>query len=317
MDKVGFIKYLEGKDYAKKTIMAYVKSAGVFLTKTKKEEIQISKPDVLKFLEYLKNNKKFSNQYRNSYLLSIRHYFDFLYQEEKIDKNPCWFLKMRGITKKKLYKIYTPEELEELFDMYYQLYVRNYDDSYMPKNYQIHSKLSKERNALALSILFNQGVTTTEVEKIELEEVDLIKARLKIRGGRKSNERFIPLKASQIGLFMHYLQNIRPKLLEYHATESNKLFLPIAKDSKKGTNHNTLLYGFYVLSTQLKGIDKQFVNALQVRASVISFWIKTLGLRKAQYLAGHRYVSSTEKYIANNLDGLIDDINKLHPFDFL
>jgi hypothetical protein len=68
------------------------------------------------------------------------------------------------------------------------------------------------------------------------------------------------------------------------------------------------------LSRQVKSIDKQFFNFLQVRASIITFWIKTQGLRKAQYLAEHRNISTTEAYLPNNLDGLIDDINKLHPF---
>jgi len=319
MEKEDFINYLESKDYTAKTIKGYVKYAENFFVKVKKEDIQIVKPDVLKFLEYLKNTKKHSNQYRNQYLLALKHYFDFLYQEEKIAKSPCWFLKMRGITKRKMYKIFTPEELDSLFDAYYQIYVRNFDDSYMCKNYQKHSKLSKERNALALSILINQGVTTTEIEKIELGDVDLIKATIKIRGSIKSNARTIPLKAIQIGLFMHYLQNIRPQLLEYHKTEPNKLFLPItkAKYSKNEVKDTMLDYAFVTLSRQLRGIDKRFINVLQIRASVITNWLKTEGLRKTQYLAGHRYVSSTEKFLPNNLDYLIDDISRLHPFNFI
>ena len=318
MEKEDFINYLESKDYTAKTIKGYVKYAENFFVKVKKEDIQIVKPDVLKFLEYLKNTKKYSNQYRNQYLLALKHYFDFLYKEGKIAKSPCWFLKMRGITKRKMYKIFTPEELDNLFDAYYQIYVRDFDNNQFFYKNRIHSKISKERNALALSILINQGVTTTEIEKIELNDVDLIKATLKIRGGTRLNNRTLPLKATQIGLFMYYLQNTRPQLLEYHKTEPNKLFLPITKEKYSKTEvKNTMLdYAFYVLSTQLKDIDKRFVNVLQIRTSVITNWLKTEGLRKTQYLAGHRYVSSTERFLPNNLDHLIDDISKLHPFNF-
>ena len=115
-------------------------------------------------------------------------------------------------------------------------------------------------------------------------------------------------------LFIHYLQNIRPKLSEYHKTESNKLFLPLPEFSKKDTGNETLMHIFKPLTKQVKGIDKQFSNFKQVRASVIAFWLKTQGLRKTQYFAGHRYISSTEKYIPNNIDDLSDDINRLHPF---
>jgi len=314
MDKNGFIAYLESNDFAERSIVNHIKYVGHFFAKVKKEDVQVTKPDILDFLEYLKNSRKLQNNYRSYYLVALNHYFNFLYQEGLIAKNPCSFLKIRGTTKKKLYKIYTPDELDGLFDNYYQLFVRGYDDSHLYGGRQRESRLSKERNALALSILINQGATTTEIEKIELDDIDLIKATLKLRGGKRSNDRTLPLKATQIGLFIHYLQDIRPQLMEYHATDTGKLFLPLAKDRKKGTDHQTLIYAFLVLTNQLKSIDRQFLNVLQVRASVITSWIKIYGLRKTQYLAGHRYVSSTEDYLPNNLDSLIDDINKLHPF---
>ena len=105
MDKTEFIKYLESKDLALKTITQYVKYTGDFFAKVKKEDIQVVKPDVLKFMEYLKN-RNLQKSYRSQYLNAINHYFTFLYHEGKITKNPCLFLKMRGVTKKKMYKIY-------------------------------------------------------------------------------------------------------------------------------------------------------------------------------------------------------------------
>jgi site-specific recombinase XerD len=167
-----------------------------------------------------------------------------------------------------------------------------------------------------LSILTNQGITANEFDNLEIDDVDLIKATIKIHGGRRNNERTLSLKATQIGLFINYLQKIRPQFLEYQKTESNKLFFPLPKGNQKKTDNNMLLSTFNKLIEQVKTIDKQFINFKQVRASLITFWIKTHGLRKAQYMAGHRYVSTTENYLPNNLDDLIEDINKLHPFDF-
>jgi site-specific recombinase XerD len=314
MNKSRFIAYLEGKDFAIKTITSYVKYTEEFLKKTKKEELQITKPDVLKFLEYLKNTRKVQNAYRSYYLVALNHYFTFLYKEGKIAINPCLFLKIRGIKRKTLYKIYSAEEMEQLFDAYYQLFVCNYDDKHLPKNMQKISALSKERNALILSVLINQGITTGEIDRIEVNDIDLMKATIKIKGSKKLNDRVLPVKATQIGLFMNYLQNIRPQLVEYQKEDTNKLFLPLPNGNQKKTDTTTTQYAFYMLTNAIKTIDKQFINVLQIRASVITFWIKTQGLRKAQYLAGHRYISTTEKYLPNNLDNLTDDINKLHPF---
>jgi integrase/recombinase XerD len=191
--------------------------------------------------------------------------------------------------------------------------VRNYDYSKVPKRNLERSVLSKERNALIVSILIYQGIVTGEIEKIQLADLDLIKATIKIRGSRRHNERILPLKATQIGLFMHYLQNVRPQILEYHTKESNNLFLTLPEFSKKSTDKDNLDI-FKRLSKQLQRTDKQFFNFKQVRASVITFWLKTQGLRKTQYLAGHKWISSTEDYLPNNLDDLTDDINKMHPF---
>ena len=315
MEKTEFIKYLESKNLKKTTISSYIKNVERFFENVKKEDLQVTKPDILKFLEYLKNKRKIQNHTRYHYLIALNYYFTFLYENEKIAVNPCLFLKIRGINKKKLHKIYTPEELDQLFDNYYQLFVRGYDDSHhRHEGQKRYSVLYRGRNALIVSILFNQGTATSEIETIEMDDFDLIKATIKIRGKYRRKDRVLPLKATQIGLFMHYLQNIRPKLQEYQTTESNKLFLGLPAISYKTTDNEMKRSVFKPLSEQIKSIDKQFLNFQQIRASVISFWIKTQGLRKAQHLAGHRCITTTEKYVINNLDGLIDDINKLHPF---
>jgi site-specific recombinase XerD len=316
MDKKCFIQYLESKDFSVATIDNYIKFVNNFFKKVQKEELQITKPDVLKYLEYLKNDKKYQNMPRSNNLTALKHYFSFLYNEGKIAENPCLFLKIRGTKKKQLYNIFTSEELETLFDNYYQLFVRNYDDSHIPKVSQKTTALCRERNVVILNILVHQGVATTEIKNIELEDIDLIKATIKIRSSRKHNERKLQLKATQIGLFINYLQNIRPQCLEYQKNDINKLFLPLPPTAEynKTVGNEINLCVFSLLKKNITTFDRKFVNFIQVRASLISFWIKTYGLRKAQYFAGHRYISTTERFLSNNLEDLIDDISKLHPF---
>jgi site-specific recombinase XerD len=61
--------------------------------------------------------------------------------------------------------------------------------------------------------------------KIEVGDVDLAKATLKIQGGKKHSDRTVPLKATQIGLFINYLQNIRPQMLEFYTAENKLRFV--------------------------------------------------------------------------------------------
>ncbi len=65
-----------------------------------------------------------------------------------------------------------------------------------------------------------------------------------------------------------------------------------------------------------KSIQKQnpeIHNPKQIRVSVISHWLKDYNLRQVQYMAGHKHVSSTERYQLNNLDKLQNQVEKYHP----
>ena len=55
------------------------------------------------------------------------------------------------------------------------------------------------------------------------------------------------------------------------------------------------------------------LNTKQIRASVITKWLKQYNLRETQYLAGHRYISTTEGYQQNDMEGLSEEINMYHP----
>jgi len=313
MDKKGFIKYMENKGFARRTKEGHLQTLNMFFNWVKQEDVQVRKTDVLRYLEHLKN-RGLQNVSRKHQLTALNHYFTFLRKDGQTADNPCQFLKIRGTNKRTLYKIYSPEELDALFDAYYQLFVRGYDDSRQRHGLQRHySALSKERNALMLSLLIYQGVITPEIDRMKVNDLDLIRATVQIRGGKHCADRILPLKATQIGLFMNYLQNIRPQFAEYHAEEHDRLFLPLVTTDKKHID-NRKIYIYDVLAKQLRQIDKRFLNYTQIRASVITCWLKTHGLRKAQYMAGHRNISTTEAYLPNNMDNLTDDINKLHPF---
>jgi site-specific recombinase XerD len=73
---------------------------------------------------------------------------------------------------------------------------------------------------------------------------------------------------------------------------------------------------FYSVTAQLlkhlRRINGAVKNLDQLRASVITYWVKIYDLRKAQYMAGHRYVGSTEAYKQQLLDQLQADVKKFH-----
>ena len=70
---------------------------------------------------------------------------------------------------------------------------------------------------------------------------------------------------------------------------------------------------FLHLTYALRRLNPKVINAQQIRQSVITIWLKTKNLRMVQYMAGHRYVSSTERYQVNNLEDLYNQLEKFHP----
>ena len=59
--------------------------------------------------------------------------------------------------------------------------------------------------------------------------------------------------------------------------------------------------------------NPRLTNIKQLRASVITHWLKLYNLREVQYRAGHRFVSSTESYLVNDIEDLLEDVIKYHP----
>ena len=299
---------MQGKNHAQRTQEHYLKLVELFLKWYGQDPINCTKKDILDYLAYLKKYTKQQNISRRTSCTALNHYFTALQQADIILHNPVAFIKIRGTNKKHLYKIYTPEELTQLADNFYAVFITGFDDSYMNYPTKKHkSFLSRHRNYTMLTLLLFQGLPTNELPLINLQDIDLNKARLTINNGKTT--RNIPIQASQMGTLIHYINNIRPLFLDY-CGETNRLFFSLCSEQYDKTFSKPLRK----LTRQVKSIDNNFVNFAQTRASVITHWIQTEGLRKAQYLAGHKTIVSTEEYLPNDLNSLISDVQKFNPF---
>ncbi len=305
-----FINYMERKNHAQSTQKSYLKYVELFLQWYKHDPINCEKRDILNYLAYLKKHTKQQNISRRSSLTALNHYFTALLQADMINGNPVALIKMRGANKKHLYKIYTPEELTQLADNFYYVFIQGFDDSYMKfPTKKERSFLSRHRNYAMLTFLLFQGLPTAELPQISINDIDLAKAKVIIRGSKKGAERTLPIQATQMGTLINYINNIRPLYLE-QCGETDKLFFSLSAEQYDKTFSKPLRK----LTKQVKSIDNNFVNFAQTRTSVITHWIQTEGLRKAQYLAGHRNIASTEMYLPNDLNSLMNDIQRFNPF---
>jgi len=167
--------------------------------------------------------------------------------------------------------------------------------------------LAKKRNKVIVGLLVYQGLTTQNLAQLQVDNVQLRKGKLEILGTKQSNGRTLDLKPWQLMELMEYVNEIRPEILQQTKKFTEQLLLPLGSSLKLG---NTL----QKLVKELKKINHSFLDVKQLRTSVIVGWLKQYNLRKVQYMAGHKYISSTERYQQDDLESLHKTINTFHPF---
>jgi integrase/recombinase XerD len=162
-----------------------------------------------------------------------------------------------------------------------------------------------------LGLLIYQGLTTSEINKLEVKDVKLEEGNIYIPSTAKSNSRILKLESHQIIQLQNYILSIRPVLLTMTEKSTDQLFISIGKTGIK--NPLNIFSGIKKLLANLKKIDPKIKDAKQIRASVINHWLKQYNIRQVQYMIGHKYISSTERYSTNKLETLQEQIELLHP----
>jgi integrase/recombinase XerD len=151
-----------------------------------------------------------------------------------------------------------------------------------------------------------QALDARDLKLFTVNDVKLREGKVYIPGTRKSNERELKLEALQIMDMMEYLLTTRKELLQLTNKQTDQLFISIGTSERVA---NIMTY----LVKRLNQLNKKVTSAKQLKASVIVHWLKLYNLIQVQYMAGHRYVSSAESFLINEMDEMIEDIDKYHP----
>jgi len=284
-----FETYLQKKGFAKSTIYQHCRYVARFLEWLQKEQLSpgdCTYNDLLSWIDYLKQQKD-SSKLVNRKLLSVRHYFSFFQLKNKEAANPAAGLYLRNKRKRLVSGITGFEKLEQLY-----------------QSYQVTDERTL-RNKVILSLLVYQGITSDELRRLKTEDMKLREGKIRIPGSKRSNGRVLHLQAFQILDLQEYLLTVRPKLTR--EKEGQLFFSMEGKRELKSSLHH--------LFRALKRVNPEISSAKQIRQSVITYWLKNYNLRQVQYMAGHKYVSSTERYRQNNIEDLQKEVSKYHPLN--
>jgi integrase/recombinase XerD len=286
---MNFKSYLQGKEYSSTSVATYERFTNQFLEWTRKENVptaQIRYQDILLYMKHCSTRKGYSQRTVQHVVITLGHYFDYLQETHQIEINPVKGIKVQGVKRKTLYHILEAHELHSIYHHYEA------------------TTLSQKKNKVILGLLVYQGLKTEELNKLEVKDVKLREGKIEIPGGKKSNARTLQLESHQMLDVYEYVMQVQPQIIEKTKQRTTKLFVSLEGGEKLRVDF---------LMKQVRKQHVKLENADQLRASVIVKWLKQYNLREVQYLAGHRYISSTEAYKQNEMQGLSEEVNQFHP----
>lgn len=295
-----FTEYMEIKGYAPDTRKAKIKSVEKYLKwlgHQSIDEMQAGYNDVMAYIKTLKQ-RGLSPTTQRTQLDGIRTYYEHLIALGETKENPCMDINIKGIKRKTLYHVFSAEELNELYKKYVA-YVESITEG-------LGAHVVSRRNKVMLGLIIYQGLLCDELEALTVEHVNLREGKITVPPLRKTNERELKLEAHQIYDMMDYVNETRKGIQYFTGKKTNQLILTIGQ----GDRFNNMTYN---ILKALRKIDPRIKNFKHLRASVITNWLKIHDTRRVQYMAGHRYVSSTEGYKAGNMEDLINEVEKYHP----
>jgi integrase/recombinase XerD len=197
-------------------------------------------------------------------------------------------IRLKGIQRRIPHDLFTQKQLDNIYNKFPE-----------SKNYWTHENTLKTYH-LILGLRIYQGLQEQELAKLEINHLQLDKGKIYVPSTKRTNKRILDLKPFQILPLHEYLLTER-KLLD-EDIEGNYLF-----------HKKRLIRGMSRIKKMINRYEPRLNSMAQIRASVITNWLKHYNLREVQYMAGHKYVSSTERYRTDNLEDLQKELEKYHP----
>jgi len=288
-----FADYLRvERGYSEHTLRNYLSDITIFFEYLRERNIDISEASMLERLEPVdirgflasrfKLNKASSNQRR---LSAIKTLYKFMQKRGIISVNPAEIISSPK-TEKSLPKSISIDEVLAL----------------------IHSIDGNEvldlRDRAMVELMYSSGVRVSELVSINLSDIDLINATLRVIGkGRK--ERILPIGSYAVQAIDEYLKR-RGELLK---TETEALFL----------NKN----GGRITTRSVARIVKKYLYKCAINKNVSphilrhSFATHLLGsgadIRFIQELLGHASLSTTQRYTSASIEHLMQIYDRTHP----
>lgn len=277
------------KELEASTAKQYLRRLDHFFVSLEQQNINPQTATYQQLLNYI-GELRAKNTYPRDSLNAIKRYYSYLIAIGVREDHPAKniILKDKINREVQLQDLFTTKELELVLE---QVIARYPGFLY--------------RNRSIVSLLIYQGLTTLELIRLKIEDINLEKATVFIREGVKSKARTLKLRGSQIYLLLQYIEVERKELNKQRRDE---LFLTARATSIDG---NTVVH---LIKHHKHLFPNRSLSPKAIRKSVITNLLKNgENLRVVQAFAGHRNPSSTQKYQQTQVEELKQELLKHHP----
>ena len=226
----------------------------------------------------------------NRKISSLKAYYQFLLKTGWLTLSPLEVhqsLKSRP----KLSLPFSINEMNALFDQWgSQITQLDFDES---------------RNRLVLALLYGTGIRRAELTGLDLIDVDLDRAQIKVLG-KRNKERLVPLIESLIPMLKYYL-NQRSKLSLHQ--ETHPLF--VMSDGRKLSDS----FVYRLVNRYLSEVTSKEKRSPHMLRHTFATHVLQSGadLNSVKELLGHSSLAATQVYTHNSIEDLKKSYRGAHP----
>lgn len=248
--------------------------------------LNMNKTNIIAYLMYLQKSGKATSSISRS-LAALRSFYQYLYNNKKIDKDPTVNLESPKI-EKKLPQVLTVKEVELLLSQ------PNRSD---PKG---------NRDQCMLEVLYATGIRVSELVALNVEDVNLNMGFIKCNG-KGMKDRVIPIGNIAMKALSEYIYKYRVMLLR----DQNEKALFVNFHGRRMTRQ-----GFWKIIkqyTKLAKIDKEITPHTLRHCFAVHLIENGADLKSVQEMLGHSDISTTQIYTQMTRNRIKEVYKKAHP----
>lgn len=249
---------------SKNTLKQYIRETNKFLLSINKRAIDVTANDIEKYLLYYKINNNISNTSLHNMKAYINNFFQWMEDEEIINKNPL----------KKLQKIKTDTIHESAFSK--------------TEEEIIYNSCKNIRDRAIVEFLFSTGIRVSELININISDVDFISKTAVVLGkGNKRRTVCIGDKA------LYYLK----QYIKTRTDDNGALFITKIKPHRRLSSDAVR----NILKNIENKTNVSNIHPHRIRATFATRLINmNMNLNQVQSLMGHEKISTTMIYYRGN-----------------